>query len=189
MGVLQSESPTCCDDCHTEIEDLMTEALGTADFSEFIDTVKHEIEQKSHTRVISEPWYNSLLKYNPKTRFATKGQKEELSRRDCWNCQTPGCPNKLWLHLHHIQPYSEGGETTRENLLSLCCGCHNNVHDGILKIVQDPQTDKLLFLDQNGRRLDHQVKIERASWLDFWFGWSGGEYDSHKAHLESVPSC
>ena len=93
---------------------------------------------------------------------------------------TPGCPNRIWLHIHHLERFADGGKTSPRNLLGLCSACHKNVHDGLLKIER--QTDgSLLFRDQEGRRLDHQVDLEMAYWLDYEIGWTGGEYDSYKA--------
>ena len=35
-------------------------------------------------------------------------------------CQVTGCPSRLSLHAHHIQPVSRGGEHSPANLVSLC---------------------------------------------------------------------
>ena len=40
--------------------------------------------------------------------------------------------------VHHITPVSEGGDTTPENLLSLCLPCHPSIH-------QIPKAQQLLF--------------------------------------------
>ena len=42
----------------------------------------------------------------------------------------------LELHVHHIRPWSEGGVTTEENLITLCNSCH----DGL-----EPHFDPSLF--------------------------------------------
>lgn len=130
---------------------------------------------------LEKSFRNDRLDFNPGSRHTTPGQKEEIFRRDGWSCSTPACPNRVWLHIHHIKPFSKGGPTTRRNLLSLCCGCHRNHHDGLLKITQE--NGKLIFRDQNGRRLDHQADLELAGWLDRWDGWRGGEDNSHQARF------
>ncbi len=38
------------------------------------------------------------------------------------------CQEKRWLHFHHVQPLSEGGQTTFENLALLCRAHHRLVH-------------------------------------------------------------
>ena len=151
---------------------------------------------KRHTCVVSEaerlvlnrlvnslkPWQNKSIRFKAKNRLTTKAQRQEILRRDGWCCSTPGCANVLWLEIHHIKPYSEGGETVSENLLGLCSGCHRNLHLGLLKITVKPD-GTLIFADSQGRRLDRQADLELAGWIDFWQGWSGGEFDSHQARL------
>ena len=67
-----------------------------------------------------DSWRNDRLRFNAKNRLPTRAQKKELLRRDGWCCSTPGCSHKIWLHLHHLKSYAEGGETVAENLCSLC---------------------------------------------------------------------
>ena len=119
------------------------------------------------------------IKFTPGT---TKAQRKELLRRDGWQCQTPGCSCKVWLHLHHLVSYSDGGETRPETLITLCASCHRNLHNGHLQIV-DGEDGQLLFLDGEGRRLDRLVNLEMACWLDWWHGWKGEETDSHGARV------
>jgi len=38
------------------------------------------------------------------------------------------CQNRRWLHTHHIQPRSQGGTDTLENLTTLCSQHHRMVH-------------------------------------------------------------
>ncbi len=126
-------------------------------------------------------WTNARLRFNPKARLASKAQRKALLRRDGWCCSTPGCSHKIWLHLHHLKSYAEGGETVPENVCSLCSGCHANLHAGSLQIKVD-DNGTLLFLDGKGRRLDRSFNLEMAGWLDWWHGWKGqGIEDSHNA--------
>jgi 5-methylcytosine-specific restriction endonuclease McrA len=132
----------------------------------------------------NQTWTNKRLSFNPEMRLSTKAQRKEILRRDGWCCQTPGCPNKVWLHIHHLKGYAEGGQTVPENLISLCSGCHRNLHDGILRITLAPNGE-LIFSDKNGERLDRRADLELAGWLDRWHGWRGEAEDSHyaRAHL------
>ncbi|MCA9778879.1 MAG: HNH endonuclease, partial [Candidatus Eremiobacteraeota bacterium] len=72
---------------------------------------------------IVPPIQNMNVCFNPCNRHATKAQKRELLRREGWCCATPGCPHKIWLHLHHLIPYSQGGPTLAHNLLGVCVAC------------------------------------------------------------------
>lgn len=40
--------------------------------------------------------------------------------KDSNRCQVTGCPSRLELHVHHMQPVSSGGTHTPDNLVSLC---------------------------------------------------------------------
>lgn len=40
--------------------------------------------------------------------------------KDSNRCQVAGCPSRLELHVHHMQPVSSGGTHTPDNLVSLC---------------------------------------------------------------------
>ena len=126
-----------------------------------------------------KPWHNKRLAFNHRARSLTKPQRRDMLRRDSWCCRTPGCPNMIWIHFHHIIEFRKGGKTSPENLIGLCTGCHKNVHDGYLKIEVLPNGE-VLFLDSQGRRLDRAVNLEFAGWLDKWHGWRGGEDNSHR---------
>ena len=102
-----------------------TERLGQTD-----STKKAVYSGRSPVRATSDylralenifpPIENKNVCFNPHNRHATKAQKKEVLRREGWCCATPGCPHKIWLHLHHLIPYSQGGPTLAHNLLGIC---------------------------------------------------------------------
>ena len=158
--------------------ELLADALGIASIDEELlaqlDPVRVRIDP------VKNPWASTRVRFTINARSTTKAQSREILRRDCWCCSTPGCCNKIWLHIHHLESYSKGGKTEPRNLIGLCSACHKNTHDGLLKIER--QSDgRLLFFDQNGARLDLQVDLHIAEWLDYEIGWTGGEQDSYKA--------
>jgi len=176
---------------HTDIERALREAeLDVAahecpardedwSFSVAADTVAvPDIDQVQIVKRDKPHWENPRLNYNPQARGLTAPQRVDMLRRDGYACQCPGCPNHLWLETHHIVFYRHGGQTVPENLLVLCTGCHKNVHLGHLRILGS-RAEGLTFLDRQGRNLAHQVKLERALWVDVNLGWRGGEFDSH----------
>jgi hypothetical protein len=124
----------------------------------------------------------SHLRFNPEQRRLTAAQRKALLRRDRYCCRTPGCPNHLWLHIHHVKWYSHDGKTLPENLITLCTGCHRNVHEGRLHVTKTA-SGELLFTDESGRRLDLMHRIERAGWLDYNVGWRGGQLDSYRSSV------
>ena len=158
--------------------ELLAEALGVAAIDDALLISRNPDRVQYVT--LEDPWASTRVRFNIDARYATKAQKNEILRREGWGCSTPGCCNRIWLHIHHLERFADGGKTSPRNLLGLCSACHRNVHDGLLKIER--QTDgSLLFLDHEGRRLDHQVDLEMAYWLDHEIGWTGGELDSYKA--------
>ena len=173
LGGATVESHCCGDDC-----------CGGHDSKQLTSTVSEgELVVLTHlVNHLKAQYENKRTRFGPDNRHTTKAQKQEIFRRDGWSCSTPGCCCSIWIEIHHIKPYSEGGKTVKENLLGLCSGCHRNLHQGLLRIMQ--QTDgTLVFTDARGRRLDHQADLELAGWLDQHQGWSGGEFDSHYAKL------
>ena len=120
------------------------------------------------------------LKFNPDSRFPTKAQRKALLRRDRYCCRTPGCTNHLFLEIHHIKRYSQGGKTLPQFLLTLCSRCHKNTEEGKL-FIRLTDSGQLAFTDQNGKNLEDTYRLERAIWLDYWLGWKGTETDSHWA--------
>ena len=120
------------------------------------------------------------LRFNPNSRFPTKAQRKALLRRDRYCCRTPGCTNHLFLEIHHIKRYSQGGKTLPKFLVTLCSRCHKNTEEGKL-CIRSIENGQLTFTDQHGNDLEQVKRQERALWLDFWLGWKGKETDSHWA--------
>ena len=120
------------------------------------------------------------LKFNPDSRFPTKAQRKALLRRDRYCCRTPGCTNHLFLEIHHIKRFSEGGKTLPQFLVTLCSRCHKNTEEGKL-YIRLTDNGQLVFTDKNGNNLEDSYRLERAIWLDYWLGWKGTETDSHWA--------
>ena len=129
--------------------------------------------------LLANDWRNHRLRFNEEARLPTPAQRREMLRRDGYCCSTPGCPNHLWLEVHHVVLYSRKGKTIGSNLVTLCSRCHKNVHRGHLRISgQAP--NKLVFRDSDGRDLYRTHRLGVAGWLDFWLGWSGERADSHQ---------
>jgi 5-methylcytosine-specific restriction endonuclease McrA len=123
---------------------------------------------------------------NPRARHLTPKQRIHILRRDGYRCQCPGCPNQLYLHVHHLTYYCQNGTTTPDNLITLCASCHRNLHNGHLRIYGSAP-DNLTFLDGQGRNLGQQHQLEVAEWLDWFLGWPGSQDDSHRARAQGRP--
>jgi len=56
--------------------------------------------------------------------------------RDQRRCQVPGCTNTRWLDVHHLEPRSEGGRHSMENLTGLCSAHHRAAHRGKITLTR-----------------------------------------------------
>jgi 5-methylcytosine-specific restriction endonuclease McrA len=52
--------------------------------------------------------------------------RQHILRRDGWRCQS--CGSMSNLEVHHKQFRSHSGHDSEENLITLCCACHESVH-------------------------------------------------------------
>jgi hypothetical protein len=58
----------------------------------------------------------------------SKIYRQEIRERDGYKCKV--CGNTSHLHVHHIIPIRDGGGDEANNLMTLCCRCHNRVEHG-----------------------------------------------------------
>ena len=93
----------------------------------------------SHAVILTENDKGEPLNIGRKTRIIPKAIERALHARDNDCCQFPGCKNRRYLHGHHIQHWSDNGETSLENLMLLCTRHHTLVHEGGFRIERDFQ--------------------------------------------------
>jgi HNH endonuclease/Holliday junction resolvase RuvA-like protein len=61
-------------------------------------------------------------------------RRRAVLTRDRHCCRVPGCKNTRFVDVHHLQPRSEGGNNSFENLITLCTAHHRASHRGELII-------------------------------------------------------
>ena len=71
------------------------------------------------------------------TRTIAPWLRRLVEQRD-QGCRFPGCHTTRWIHIHHIVPWSEGGLTNLDSLLSLCGFHHRLIHNDGWTIKGDP---------------------------------------------------
>jgi Domain of unknown function (DUF222)/HNH endonuclease len=91
----------------------------------------------SHAVVIMENEWGEPLSIGRKTRLIPKAIERALHARDHGCCRFPGCGNRRYLHSHHVEHWSNGGETSLANLMLLCTKHHTLVHEGGFRIERD----------------------------------------------------
>lgn len=79
--------------------------------------------------VLSVDEDGTLLNIGRKSRVIPPAMRRALNARD-ENCRFPGCTHKYFIDGHHIRHWSDGGETSLDNLLQLCRHHHRLVHEG-----------------------------------------------------------
>jgi HNH endonuclease len=89
------------------------------------------------------------LSIGRKSRLIPKAIVRALHARDQGCCRFPGCGNRRYLHSHHVEHWSNGGETSLANLMLLCTKHHTLVHEGGFRIEQDFQ-NRWYFLRPDG---------------------------------------
>jgi len=118
-----------------------------------VDTVKR-LCCDGHTIAIIEDEQGNPLNVGRKTRVIPKAIERALWARDkC--CRFPGCRHKRFVDGHHIEHWSNGGETSLDNLMLLCARHHRLVHEGGYRIDKDYR-DRWCFYRPDGIAVPHR---------------------------------
>lgn len=95
--------------------------------------------------VITEDHNSQPLTIGRKSRIIPTAIQRAVRARDNGCCRFPGCRNSRFVHCHHVEHWSNGGETSLDNLLLLCTRHHTLVHEGGFRIEKDFQHDWAFF--------------------------------------------
>ena len=89
--------------------------------------------------VMTETKDGEPLSIGRKSRIVPKGIARAVKARDKHQCRFPGCRNKRFVDIHHIEHWANGGETAMYQLMLLCSKHHTLVHEGGFRIDKDFQ--------------------------------------------------
>ena len=64
----------------------------------------------------------------------TKRMRRHVMTRDSFICRVPGCRSMRFLDVHHIVFQSKRGSNNASNLITLCSGHHQQLHEGKLAV-------------------------------------------------------
>ena len=84
----------------------------------------------------------NVLNIGRRSRTISKAIRTALGIRDN-GCRFPGCCQTRWTDAHHIHHWADGGETSLDNLITLCRLHHRLLHKGEFSIVK--KGDKITF--------------------------------------------
>jgi len=91
--------------------------------------------------VLTENEKGEPLSIGRKSRIIPRAIQRAVRARDNNHCTFPGCINHRFLHCHHVEHWSSGGDTSLNNLMLLCSKHHTLVHEGGFRIDKDFQDD------------------------------------------------
>jgi len=79
--------------------------------------------------VIKDDKHGEPLSIGRRSRTIPPSMRRALRVRDR-GCRFPGCTNTRFVDGHHIEHWADGGETSLDNLVTLCRHHHHLVHEG-----------------------------------------------------------
>ena len=95
----------------------------------------------SITEVVGITGDGTPMRYGRRSRTIPPSLRRAVIRRDGNRCAITGCGSRHRLQVHHITPWSQGGTTDPDNLVTLCWYHHHiAVHQHGLTPTQDPNT-------------------------------------------------
>jgi hypothetical protein len=125
------------------------------------------------------------LSVGRKTRVVPKAIERAVRSRDNQCCVFPGCRNRRFLDCHHVEHWSNGGETSADNLMLLCTRHHTLVHEGGFRIDKD-FNDRWIFVRPDGVAVP-AIGYRTRDMVDADIGGvSGEDYDPPRGGLLSI---
>ncbi|MEM6584045.1 MAG: DUF222 domain-containing protein, partial [Pseudomonadota bacterium] len=100
----------------------------------------------------------NVLNVGRKTRTVPDRIRRALEERDK-TCRFPGCCESRYVDAHHVQHWADGGETSLDNLVTLCRHHHRLLHSGAFSIrtVKTDAGQCFEFITSAGRRIEASV--------------------------------
>ncbi|MGH8914611.1 MAG: HNH endonuclease [Acidimicrobiia bacterium] len=95
------------------------------------------------------------MAYGRRSRIIPPALRRAILHRDGNVCAGDGCNGRHRLQIHHITPWSQGGETNPDNLITLCWYHHHVVvHEQGFHIYRHPQHGRIRFRRPGSRPPD-----------------------------------
>ena len=96
-----------------------------------------------------------VLNIGRRTRTVPATISRALGIRDK-TCRFPGCCESKYVDAHHIKHWADGGETSLDNLVTLCRYHHRQLHRGSFSIRLDKSAgeQQLIFATPSGRTIE-----------------------------------
>ena len=112
-------------------------------------------------RTVLENERGEVLNIGRRSRTVPRRIGHALRIRD-GGCRFPGCGQRRWTDAHHIRHWAHGGETSLENLVTLCRYHHRSLHRGEYRIERG-KDGTLVFMDGRDNRMPSTIYPQFAS--------------------------
>ena len=100
---------------------------------------------------VLEDEQGEVLNIGRKARTVPASIRRALDVRDK-TCRFPGCCESKHVDAHHIQHWADGGDTSLDNLVTLCRFHHAQLHRGCFDIRKHKK--QLIFTTPSGKQLE-----------------------------------
>ena len=137
------------------------------------DCCKTEIEEDES----GEP-----LNIGRRSRTIPPAMRRALRARD-GGCRFPGCTKHKFVDGHHIRHWSDGGETSLDNLVLLCRFHHHLVHEGGYDCKRS-KDGEIYFVDRREHRISEFQKSPRVS-IEETLAWMYRNFDDKGVSAET----
>ena len=121
------------------------------------------------TTTITECEHGEPLSIGRRSRTIPPAIRRMLRARD-GGCRFPGCTSHRFVDGHHIVHWADGGETSVDNLVSLCRHHHILVHEGGFDCKRS-KDGEIYFIDRRERRIEERAVMpgvmleESLAWM------------------------
>ncbi len=95
-----------------------------------------------------------VLNIGRRSRVIPRAISHALAIRD-QGCRFPGCSERKWIDAHHIKHWATGGETSLNNLVTLCRHHHRRLHKGDFAIATNDR--ELTFTNSRGETIEESL--------------------------------
>jgi hypothetical protein len=113
---------------------------------------------------VLEDGSGKVLNIGRRSRTVPAAIARALALRDR-TCCFPGCAESRHVDAHHIRHWADGGETSLENLATLCTWHHRQLHSGSfsIRVAKTADATRLIFSTPSGRAIKHSPGLENVS--------------------------
>jgi hypothetical protein len=95
-----------------------------------------------------------VLNIGRRSRTVPAAINRALNIRDK-TCRVPGCCESRYVDAHHIKHWADGGDTSMDNLVTLCRKHHRQLHQGCftISVEKTAHDQQLVFATPTGKKI------------------------------------